>query len=97
MRKIIFLIVFTITTLLVNAQSGCNVIILNNGPERLLTEYLDKTFPQLLNEDMEPGVYKTRDETDIEIAKLKLKTMGVEIDQLSDDQKVYMNSWDVGT
>ena len=52
---------------------------------------------RLLNEDMEPGVYKTRDETDIEIAKLKLKTMGVEIDQLSDDQKVYMNSWDVGT
>ncbi len=52
---------------------------------------------RLLNEDMEPGVYKTRDETDIEIAKLKLKTMGVEIDQLSNDQKEYMNSWDVGT
>ena len=30
MRKIIFLIVFTITTFLVNAQSGCNVIITSN-------------------------------------------------------------------
>ena len=52
---------------------------------------------RLLNEDMEPGVYKTRDEVDIEIAKLKLKTMGIEIDTLSEDQKKYMNSWDVGT
>ncbi|HIH34998.1 MAG TPA: adenosylhomocysteinase, partial [Methanosphaera sp.] len=49
------------------------------------------------NEDMEPGVYKTRDEVDIEVAKLKLQTMGIEIDQLSDQQKEYMNSWDVGT
>lgn len=52
---------------------------------------------RLLNEDMKPGVYKTRDEVDIEIAKLKLKTMGVEIDTLSDEQEKYMNSWDVGT
>lgn len=52
---------------------------------------------RLLNEDMEPGVYKTRDEVDIEIAKLKLKTMGIKIDTLSEDQEKYMNSWDVGT
>ena len=52
---------------------------------------------RILNEDMEPGVYKTRDEVDIEVAKLKLQTMGIEIDQLTDDQKDYMNSWDVGT
>ncbi|OED30506.1 adenosylhomocysteinase [Methanosphaera sp. WGK6] len=52
---------------------------------------------RLLNEDMEPGVYKTRDEVDTEIARLKLKAMGVEIDQLSQEQEKYMNSWDVGT
>lgn len=52
---------------------------------------------RILNEEMKPGVYKTRDETDIEVAKLKLKTMGIEIDQLSNEQKAYMNSWDVGT
>ena len=52
---------------------------------------------RLVEEDMEPGVYKTADSTDMEIARLKLQTMNVEIDELSDDQKVYMNSWDVGT
>ena len=52
---------------------------------------------RILNEDMAPGVYKTRDEVDIEVAKLKLETMGIEIDKLSDDQEKYMNSWDVGT
>jgi len=52
---------------------------------------------RLVNEDMEPGVYKTRDEVDTEVAKLKLKAMGVEIDELSKEQEEYMNSWDVGT
>jgi adenosylhomocysteinase len=52
---------------------------------------------RILTEDMQPGVYKTRDEVDIEVAKLKLQTMNIEIDQLSNDQKEYMNSWDVGT
>jgi len=52
---------------------------------------------RILTEDMKPGVYKTRDEVDIEVAKLKLQTMNIEIDQLSNDQKEYMNSWDVGT
>lgn len=56
MKRILFLIAFIITTLIVNAQSNCNVIILNNGPECLLTEYLDKRFPQLLNEDMEDAI-----------------------------------------
>lgn len=52
---------------------------------------------RILNEDMAPGVYKTRDEVDVEVAKLKLETMGIEIDELSTDQEKYMNSWDVGT
>ncbi|MDD2191867.1 MAG: hypothetical protein PHO12_04940 [Bacteroidales bacterium] len=30
MKRILFLIAFTITTLIVNAQSGCNVIITSN-------------------------------------------------------------------
>ncbi len=51
----------------------------------------------LLETDMKPGVYKTRDEVDLEVAKLKLKTMDIKIDDLTSEQKVYMNSWDVGT
>lgn len=52
---------------------------------------------RILEEDMEPGVYKTRDEVDTEVARLKLKAMNIEIDELSSEQKEYMNSWDIGT
>ncbi len=52
---------------------------------------------RLVQEDMKPGLYKTRDEVDVEVARLKLKSMGIKIDDLSSDQEKYMNSWDVGT
>ena len=34
---------------------------------------------------------------DAEIAKLKLATMGVEVDILTDEQERYLASWDEGT
>ena len=34
---------------------------------------------------------------DEEIARLKLQTMGVEIDRLSEEQAKYLASWDEGT
>ena len=34
---------------------------------------------------------------DEEIARLKLATMGVEIDTLTDEQAKYLASWDEGT
>jgi adenosylhomocysteinase len=34
---------------------------------------------------------------DEEIARLKLLTMGVEIDRLSEEQAKYLASWDEGT
>ena len=52
---------------------------------------------KLVENTLEPGVYKTSDEEDVAVARLKLATMNVEIDNLSDDQKEYMSSWDVGT
>ncbi|AWX32295.1 adenosylhomocysteinase [Methanosphaera sp. BMS] len=52
---------------------------------------------RILEEDMQPGVYKTRDEVDVEVAKLKLKSMNIEIDELTAEQKDYLNSWDIGT
>ena len=36
-------------------------------------------------------------EIDREIARLKLATMGVEIDRLSEEQERYLASWDEGT
>jgi adenosylhomocysteinase len=36
-------------------------------------------------------------EIDEEIARLKLATMGVQIDQLTEEQAKYLASWDEGT
>jgi adenosylhomocysteinase len=36
-------------------------------------------------------------EIDAEIARLKLETLGVTIDQLSEEQAKYLASWDEGT
>ncbi len=36
-------------------------------------------------------------EIDNEIARLKLATMGVEIDKLTEEQANYLASWDEGT
>jgi len=46
---------------------------------------------------MLPGVYLIPEEIDREIARLKLETMGVEIDKLTPEQIEYLNSWKSGT
>jgi adenosylhomocysteinase len=46
---------------------------------------------------MSPGVYPVPRETDDEVGRLKLKSMGIEIDTLSAEQKKYLESWDQGT
>jgi len=46
---------------------------------------------------LENKVYPVPAEIDKEIAKLKLATMGVEIDQLTEEQAKYLASWDEGT
>jgi adenosylhomocysteinase len=42
-------------------------------------------------------VYTIPEDIDREIARLKLETMGVEIDVLTDEQKKYLTSWEEGT
>jgi adenosylhomocysteinase len=46
---------------------------------------------------LERRVYPVPDEIDREIARLKLATMGIEIDQLSEEQARYLASWNEGT
>jgi adenosylhomocysteinase len=46
---------------------------------------------------LEPKVYPVPDDIDREIARLKLATMGVSIDQLTEEQAKYLASWDEGT
>jgi len=43
------------------------------------------------------GVYSVPPEIDREIARLKLASMGIAIDRLTDEQERYLNSWTEGT
>jgi adenosylhomocysteinase len=47
--------------------------------------------------ELERKVYPVPDEIDREIARLKLATMGIEIDHLTDEQAQYLASWSEGT
>jgi adenosylhomocysteinase len=47
--------------------------------------------------NLERRVYPVPSEIDSEIARLKLATLGVEIDTLTDEQAKYLASWDEGT
>jgi adenosylhomocysteinase len=55
-------------------------------------EYLVKNQGKL-----NPGIHSIPTELDQEIAALKLKAMGIEIDTLTSDQIEYINSWTSGT
>jgi len=47
--------------------------------------------------DLEPGVYEVPTEIDEAIAELKLASMGVKIDTLTEEQQHYLSSWQEGT
>jgi len=44
-----------------------------------------------------PGVYDVPQNIDKDVARLKLESLGVKIDQLTDEQQKYLASWDMGT
>ncbi|RLA84208.1 MAG: adenosylhomocysteinase, partial [Deltaproteobacteria bacterium] len=58
----------------------------------LACEYLVKK-----GRELERKVYPVPPEIDREIARLKLKSMGVEIDSLTPEQEKYLESWEMGT
>lgn len=47
--------------------------------------------------ELEPGVYPIPKEIDEMVASLKLKSMGIKIDKLTNIQKKYLDSWEEGT
>jgi adenosylhomocysteinase len=47
--------------------------------------------------ELERQVYPVPEEIDMEIARLKLETMGIGIDELTPEQKRYLTSWEIGT
>jgi adenosylhomocysteinase len=46
---------------------------------------------------LEPGVYPVPSDIDAEVARLKLQAMGIEIDELTTEQRDYLSSWEQGT
>jgi len=46
---------------------------------------------------LEPKVYVLPREIDETVARIKLGAMGIDIEQLTDEQKLYLKSWEQGT
>ncbi len=60
--------------------------------QALSAEYLVKE-----GKNLKPDVYVVPGNIDRKVAELKLKAMGIEIDQLTPEQIEYLNSWEMGT
>ena len=60
--------------------------------QALATEFLVKHHRTL-----EQKVYPVPPEIDREIARIKLHSMGIQIDQLTKEQSKYLASWEQGT
>lgn len=60
--------------------------------QALCAEYMAKNHRKLENK-----VYSVPEKIDNEIARLKLKSMGIRIDVLTSSQKKYLKSWEMGT
>ncbi|MFH1597623.1 MAG: adenosylhomocysteinase [Patescibacteria group bacterium] len=60
--------------------------------QALSAEYLVKSYRKLKN-----LVYPVPEDIDKNIALIKLKTMGIKIDQLTKEQQEYLASWQLGT
>jgi len=58
----------------------------------LCCEYLVNNYKKL-----KPDVYNVPKEVDDRVAKLKLESMGVKIDSLTEEQKKYLSDWKEGT
>ncbi len=60
--------------------------------QALSAEYMLKNAEELAQK-----VYSVPEDIDMEIARLKLESMGVQIDVLTEEQVKYLNSWEEGT
>ncbi len=69
-----------------------NVMDMSFANQALCAEYMANQASEL-----EPGVYTVPEEIDASIAALKLQSMGVEIDTLTEEQAAYLCSWQEGT
>jgi adenosylhomocysteinase len=60
--------------------------------QALCLEYIVKN-----REKLEPRVYQVPEEIDKQVARIKLDSMGIDIDSLTPEQERYLTSWEEGT
>ena len=81
---------------LINLSSAeghpASVMDMSFANQALSAEYIATNY-----RNMENQVYNVPNQIDASIASLKLKALGIEIDQLTDEQQEYLNSWTMGT
>jgi adenosylhomocysteinase len=59
--------------------------------QALCSEYIAKA------DKLQTKVYTVPKEIDEKVAELKLKSMGIKIDELTAEQKKYLSTWEMGT
>ena len=77
-------------TLVAAEGHPASVMDMSFSVQALMAEYT-------VQNDLEVSVHKVPKEIDELVAALKLESMGIEIDTLSDKQKTYLESWEEGT
>ncbi|AIY90775.1 Adenosylhomocysteinase [Geoglobus acetivorans] len=81
---------------LVNLVSGdghpIEVMDMSFANQALAVEYIAKNAEKLENK-----VYRMPEELDREVARIKLETMGIKIDELTEEQAKYLSDWREGT
>jgi adenosylhomocysteinase len=81
---------------LINLAAGeghpASVMDMSFANQALCAEYIKKE-----GKNLKPKVYPVPDEIDKEVAKLKLESIGVKIDILTQDQERYLKDWKLGT
>ena len=60
--------------------------------QALSAEYIVQQY-----RNMDKQVYSVPDDIDQAIASLKLAALGIEIEELTEEQETYLNSWTMGT
>lgn len=58
---------------------------------------LSMTYLYRQNQKLQAKVYPVPREIDEDIARMKLKSMGIKIDKLTAEQEKYLSAWDEGT
>ncbi|MBN2061633.1 MAG: adenosylhomocysteinase [Deltaproteobacteria bacterium] len=58
---------------------------------------LSAEYMVMAHKELEKRVYPVPSHIDKEIARLKLESMGIEIDRLTPEQEKYLSSWEMGT